>query len=367
VAAVRPVRAPGPIGLVLPTILQGSFPSSDGLSPRGSTDSTTKGTIGRLPEGPDDPEAGLRRLPQLCRDAEALGTGTLWACDHLFWHRPVLECLTALTVAATTTTEPMLGSCVLQLPLRRPAVVAKQAASIQTLSSGRLLLGVGVGSHPGEYEEAGADYHHRGRELDRGIAELRRCWAGAAADAGGAPGPSHTGTAGDRTALDRHYRQLPEHAPVPVWVGGSSEAALRRAAAVADGWIPLFVGPADYAAALDRLRKETDRAGREPGSVVPAIVLFVSVDEDAGAARARGTAWMSSLYRIPAHAFDRHIVAGTTDAVAAAIDSYREAGAAHVALYVTDDHPLDQFTTVMTALGGPAGIDPLTRGPRGQT
>lgn len=310
---------------------------------------------------------GLRRLPELCRDAEALGVGTLWACDHLFWHRPVLECLTALTVAAATTTEPMLGSCVLQLPLRRPAVVAKQAASIQTLSSGRLLLGVGVGSHPGEYDEAGADYRHRGRELDRGIAELRRCWATGAVGAPGAADPDRAGTAGDSGALDRRYRQLPEPAPVPVWVGGSSEAALRRAAAVADGWIPLFLGPADYAAALDRLDKETDRAGRAPGSVVPSIVLFVSVDEDAEVARARGTAWMSSLYRIPAHAFDRHIIAGTPSAVAAAIDGYRQAGAAHVALYVTDDDPLHQFTTVMTALGGPAGIDPLTRGPRGQT
>ncbi|MDA8147420.1 MAG: LLM class flavin-dependent oxidoreductase [Actinomycetota bacterium] len=352
---------------MLPTILQGCLSSSNGTSPPGSTTSSTNGAISRSPEGPDDLEAGLRQLPRLCRDAEALGTGTLWACDHLFWHRPVLECLTALTVAAANTTEPMLGSCVLQLPLRQPAVVAKQAASIQTLSSGRLLLGVGVGSHPGEYDEAGADYRHRGRELDRGIAELRRCWAAGAATSAGLPGPGHTETAGDGTLPDRRYRQLPQPEPVPVWVGGSSEAALRRAAAVADGWIPLFLGPADYAAALDRLEKETERVGRAPGSVVPSIVLFVSVDEDAEVARARGTAWMSSLYRIPAHAFRRHIVAGTPASVAAAIDSYRQAGAAHVALYVTDDDPLHQFTTVMTALGGPAGIDLLTRGPRGQT
>lgn len=353
-AAVRPVRVPGAIGLVLPTILQGYSPSSDGVSPGGRTSGATQGVIDRLPQGSGDPETGFRRLPDLCREAEALGVGTLWACDHLFWHRPVLECLTALTMAATITSEAMLGSCVLQLPLRQPAAVAKQAASIQTLSSGRLLLGVGVGSHPGEYDEAGADYHHRGKALDRGITELRRCWAAE---------PSEPG---DATALPRRYRQLPEPAPIPLWVGGSSEAALRRAAAVADGWIPLFVGPADYAAALDRLAKETERAGRAPGSVVPSIVLFVSVHDDADTARARGTAWMSSLYRIPAHAFDRHIVAGTPDAVVAAIGAYQEAGAEHVALYVTDDDPLDQFTTVMTALGGPAGIDPLTRGPRGQ-
>lgn len=340
--------------MVLPTILQQCSPSSEAILAGSSIGGTTGRSVRGIAASADDPWVGWRRLPELCRQAEELGVGALWACDHLFWHRPVLECLTALTVAATATSEAMLGSCVLQLPLRQPAVVAKQAASIQTLSLGRLLLGVGVGSHPGEYGEAGADYHHRGRTLDRGITELRRCWSNEPCAPGDAETPNH------------RYRQLPGPSPVPLWVGGSSEAALRRAAAVADGWIPLFVGPEDYAAALDRLAKETERAGREPGAVLPSIVLFVSVHDDADVARARGTAWMSSLYQIPARAFERHIVAGTPDAVVAAIDTYRQAGAEHVALYMTDDEPMDQFTTVMTALGRPAAINPLTRGPRGQ-
>ncbi len=85
--------------------------------------------------------------------------------------------MVALTVAADATERALIGSCVLQLPLRHPAAVAKQASSLQLLSEGRMVLGVGVGRHEGEYEQAGVDFHTRGRCLDAGIAELRRAWA----------------------------------------------------------------------------------------------------------------------------------------------------------------------------------------------
>jgi alkanesulfonate monooxygenase SsuD/methylene tetrahydromethanopterin reductase-like flavin-dependent oxidoreductase (luciferase family) len=212
-------------------------------------------------------------------------------------------------------------------------VVAKQAATLQTLSGGRVVLGVGVGSHPGEYAEADIDYHRRGSLLDAGIAELRRSWD-SASDADGATG----------------YRQLPAPPPVPVWVGGSSEAALRRAAKLGDGWMPLFVAPQAYGEAIERLAKEIDRAGRGPGEVTPSIALFVSIDDDPVAARVAGTRWMSSLYGIPAKAFERHLVAGTAAEVAGVIAGYRAAGAAHVALYVTADQPIEQFERLVSAL-----------------
>jgi alkanesulfonate monooxygenase SsuD/methylene tetrahydromethanopterin reductase-like flavin-dependent oxidoreductase (luciferase family) len=279
-------------------------------------------------------------LADTCRDAEERGADALWACDHLFWHGPSLEPLTALTVAATATTQAVLGTCVVQLPLRRASAVAKQAASLQTLTGGRFVLGVGVGSHAGEYQQAGVDYHERGRILDEGIAELRRCWA-----TGDGP------PVGDVAAGGPHrYRQLPAPAAVPVWVGGSSEAALRRAALRADGWMPLFLNPLEYRHALERLAKETDRAGRPADAVTPSIVLFVSVDDDPAQARRRGTGWMSSLYGIPAKAFDRHLVSGTADEVAAVMDEFRTQGARHVAVYVTDDQPIEQFERVVAAL-----------------
>jgi alkanesulfonate monooxygenase SsuD/methylene tetrahydromethanopterin reductase-like flavin-dependent oxidoreductase (luciferase family) len=313
----QPAATPlGPIGLILPTFVQ-------------ETES---------PWLADSDPAG--ELAELCRAAEGLGADALWACDHLFWHGPALECMLALTVAATATRHTTLGTCVVQLPLRQAAAVAKQAATLQTLSKGRLILGAGVGSHPGEYDQAGVDYHARGKLLDAGIAELRRSWSSGA-------GVSRGDTSA--TGAER-YRQLPEPAPVPVWVGGSSEAALRRAATLADGWMPLFLNPTEYRDAVERLGKEVDRAGRATEAVTPSIVLFVSVDDDPGIGRRRGTGWMSSLYGIPAKAFDRHLINGTAGEVAEVVASYRQAGAEHVAVYVTADEPLEQFERIVSAI-----------------
>jgi len=337
-----PATPLGPIGLVLPTFVQDTVPrwaAPPARSPR------TAPAVG----SGDGPATPLAELTSVCRRAEELGADALWACDHLFWHGPSLESMASLAVAATATTTATLGTCVVQLPLRQAPAVAKQAATLQILSGGRFILGVGVGSHAGEYEQSGREYRTRGRQLDAGIVELRRSWA-----------TGREVTAGDTTAgataADR-YLQLPEPYPVPVWVGGSSEAALVRAATLADGWMPLFLDPAEYRQALERLGKEIDRAGRPPDAVTRAIVLFVSIDDDPVVGSARGTAWMSSLYGIPAKAFERHIVSGTAAEVAAVVGSYRRAGASHVAVYVTQDHPLEQFERLIAALasvGAPA-------------
>ena len=336
----RSASGPGPIGLILPTFVQDTVPAWAGPSEPAAEPS---------PATAPSPAAGLAAV---ARAAELAGADALWACDHLFWHGPSLECMVALTVAATATDQVRLGSCVMQLPLRQAPAVAKQAASLQTLSGGRLILGVGVGSHRGEYEQSGVDYHTRGRLLDAGIVELRRSWA---SGQGVARGDTEDGGSG-------RYRQLPAPPPVPVWAGGSSEAALRRAATLADGWMPLFLSPTEYGGAVERLAKEVDRAGRPVGSVVPSMVLFISIDDDPGAARQRGTGWMSSLYGIPARAFDRHLIHGTAAEVADVVASFRAVGAEHVVVYVTADDPLHQFERLVAALPA-AGVP--TRGHEG--
>jgi alkanesulfonate monooxygenase SsuD/methylene tetrahydromethanopterin reductase-like flavin-dependent oxidoreductase (luciferase family) len=316
----------------LPTFVQNSYPAW------AKTDSDARPDL--------DP---LAELSDLCRQAEEAGADALWACDHLFWHGPCLECLLVLTVAATVTQRAALGSCVIQLPLRRAVAVAKQAATLQTLSRGRLILGVGAGIHPGEYEQVGSDYHRRGRDLDIAIAELHRAWASG-------EGVSSGDTSS--TVTTERYRQLPEPPSVPIWVGGSSEAALRRAAHLADGWMPLFLSVAEYGDAVERLAKEADAAGRPAGAVTPAMVLFVSLDTDRSRGVAKGTKWMGSLYGLPPKAFERHLVAGTPDEVATRVAEYRAVGAEHVAVYITDDEPIDQFEHLMAAV--PAEV--TTRG-----
>jgi alkanesulfonate monooxygenase SsuD/methylene tetrahydromethanopterin reductase-like flavin-dependent oxidoreductase (luciferase family) len=269
---------------------------------------------------------------ELCRRAEATGADSLWAVDHLFWPHPMGESLTTLAVAAVATSRPTLGTCVLQLPLRRPAAVAKQATALQLLSGGRFVLGLGVGIHEGEYERAGVDFHRRGRLLDDGVAGLQAAWGGPRG-----PGPE--------------YVQEPTSPPVPLWFGGSSAAARRRAAAVGDGWVPLFLAPDQYAAGLEALRRETAEAGREPGAVQAAVVVFACVGDD-DQAPARGADWLSRLYRLPPKAFRRHLVAGSPDSCAAALQRYADAGARHIVVMVAGSPAVEHFALLRAAFAG---------------
>jgi alkanesulfonate monooxygenase SsuD/methylene tetrahydromethanopterin reductase-like flavin-dependent oxidoreductase (luciferase family) len=339
---VRPATPLGPVGLILPTFPQTIQPSWSAISSSSRTTGSTAGSGTQDLGTTGDP---LAELAETCRAAEALGVDALWATDHLFWHGPALECMTALTVAATATRRAMLGTCVVQLPLRQAPAVAKQAASLQSLTQGRMVLGVGVGSHAGEYEVSGIDYATRGRQLDEGIAQVRRAWASGSDIADGdIAGGDIAGGSSDR------YRQLPAPPAIPIWVGGSSEVALRRAASSADGWIPMLLAPEEYRSALARLAKEIDRADRPDDAVTRSVVLFASIGDDTDEGLRRGTEWMSSLYGIPAKAFRRHLVVGSAEAVARVVTDYRAAGAEHVVLYITDDQPLPQVDRLMAAL-----------------
>ena len=301
---------PGPsLGFILPATTQGELPFDDG-----STLSTT-GTASELAE--------------LCRRAEASGADSLWAVDHLYWPHPIGEALTTLAVASVATSRPTLGTCILQLPLRQPSVVAKQATALQLLSGGRFVLGLGVGSHDSEYERAGVDFHQRGRLMDEGVARIREAWSGP----------------GDGTS---DYVQEPASAPVPLWLGGSSAVARRRAAAVGDGWVPLFLAPDEYAPALAALRRETAEAGRDPRAVEPGVVVFACVGDD-DEAPDLGAAWLSQLYRLPGKAFHRHLVAGSPETCAAALRRYADAGARHIIVMVAGSPAVEHFGLLRSA------------------
>ena|ERR1019366_2566991 len=319
------------LGLILPPTLQEELPDEWGNT-SGSTPCTA------------------RNLTELCRRAEATGADSLWAVDHLYWPHPINECLTTLAIAAAATRQPTLGSCILQLPLRHPAAVAKQATALQHLSGGRFILGVGVGSHPEEYARAGVDYHRRGLLMDAGIATLHEAWA-----------PVHDTEVDDVPGTPPiRYRQDPPSPRVPLWIGGSSPAARRRAAAVGDGWAPLFLTPDAYGPAVRCLRQETEQAGRDPDAVEPAVVIFARVGPQ-DEAQARGAAWLSDMYSVPPKAFERHLVAGEPEACAAALGRYVEAGARHIIVMVAAPGAVQHFGLLSSAFVAqtddmPAGV-----------
>ncbi len=173
---------------------------------------------------------------------------------------PILEAFTTLSYLAACTSRIGLGTEVLVLPQRDPVLTAKQAATLDTLSGGRLRLGLGVGWQESEYEAMGQDFRNRGRRMDEAIRVLRSCWSQDPID-------FH----GEFYRLDAMAMEPkpPRGGALPIWIGGHSEAALRRAGRFGDGWMgvasqDLFENGGKAIAAVRRYAEE---AGRDPAAL----------------------------------------------------------------------------------------------------
>lgn len=172
---------------------------------------------------------------------------------------PILEALMALSHIAAVTTRVTLGTEVLVLPQRQPALVAKQVSTLDTLSGGRVRLGVGVGWQESEYEALGESFKDRGARMDEAIGLLRAYWGDAAVDAGGPHYP---------TVAMAMEPKPPQGARLPIWVGGNTDVALRRVGRLGDGWLASRVSDADDARrAIKLIHAHAEEAGRDPSAI----------------------------------------------------------------------------------------------------
>ncbi len=172
---------------------------------------------------------------------------------------PILEPLMTLAHVAAVTSRVTLGTEVLVLPQREPTLVAKQVSTLDTLSGGRVRLGVGVGWQESEYDALGADFGTRGARMDEAISLLRAYWADARVDFDG----KHY----HATAMAMEPKP-PQGRALPIWIGGNSEPAYRRVGRLGDGWLASRVGDADDARrALDTIRRYAEQAGRDPSAI----------------------------------------------------------------------------------------------------
>lgn len=228
-------------------------------------------------------------LVDLARAAEDLGYSTAWLPDHVLppgEYGPtfggVHEPLVSIAHLAAHTDRLRFGTSVLVAPLRDPFVLAKQSATVQQLSGGRLVLGLGVGWSREEFDAVGADFARRGAVTDDVIALLRHLFSGGAAP-----------YEGRRFSYDQGvFAPVPEQ-PIPIMVGGNSDVALRRAARSADIWQGLPDSPDAYAERVHRLREFATGRDVTPavrvawdGSIpVGDVVAEVGGYRDAGASR----------------------------------------------------------------------------------
>jgi probable F420-dependent oxidoreductase len=157
-------------------------------------------------------------------------------------------------LAALTRLE--LVPAVIILPQRQAVLVAKQAAEVDVLTGGKLRLGVGVGWNPVEYEALGMDFHRRGRIMEEQIEVMRLLWS---REVVSFRGQYHT-------ISEAGLNPLPVRRSIPVWLGGSVETLLRRAARIGDGWFPQGKPDSQMRETLERLRSYLREAGRDPGA-----------------------------------------------------------------------------------------------------
>ncbi len=267
--------------------------------------------------------------------AEELGYDALWSGDHVVFHIPRLEIFTLLAAVAARTERIHIGPGVLLLCLRNPVHVAQSIVSLDHISNGRVIFGVGVGGeHAKEFQASGVSVRERGARTDEGLAVLKRLWTEDEID--------HEGQFWKlaRIAVRPRPRQSPHP---PIWVGGRAAAALRRTVQYGDAWFPGWVTPEKLREANADLDARCAAAGRDPATIERALYLFVSVDEDEARAKAQAESFLSRNYDMPYAPFAKYVVAGRPDACAREVRRYVEAGARHLTFRFATTEPMRQL------------------------
>jgi probable F420-dependent oxidoreductase len=269
--------------------------------------------------------------------AESLGFDSVWGNDHMTTQRYVqrafasppnfYEPLVTCTWVAARTRRLRVGTCILVLPMRHVVVAAKQVATLDQLSAGRVILGVGAGAYREEYEALFPDARrvHRGAIVEEGIQALRQLF-----------------TERRATFRGRYVRfeevecfPKPRQPALPIYAGGNHAEVRRRAGALGDGWLPAVLSPEELRRGVDDVRRAAETAGRDPATIDIAPQFAVSIGRTREAAQARFRS--SQLYqhleslrgatlREQTGGYEDRNLIGSAEAIAERIRQYVRAG-----------------------------------------
>ena len=268
---------------------------------------------------------GVRTLAQR---AEALGFDSLWVGDHIAFHVPIPDSLAMLAFAAGVTERVQLGTAVYLLPLRHPTLIAKTSATVDLISGGRLVLGVGVGGEfPPEFEAVGVPVAERGSRSDEAIGVVRRLWSE------------------DRVAHQgKHFQfgavtMAPKPARIPpIWVGGRAPAAMRRAGRLGDGYISHMTDADRYRENLALIANAAREAGRSDVAFTPACFLFTFLEDRFEDAEKKAAALLGTIYRRDfSEAAKRYCLLGRPEDCLEQLGAFARAGARHFILVPLSD------------------------------
>jgi probable F420-dependent oxidoreductase len=259
---------------------------------------------------------------------EALPIDSIWQGGHVLPRQPTGEAITRLALLTAWTERVRVGTAVLVLPLYHPVVVAKQLADLDAWSGGRVSVGVGVGGEfAEEFASIGVPIAQRGARTDEAMALLRLLWSGEPV--------THHGRFFDVDDVRLVPVAPPGDRPrsgrptgPPLLVSGRTEAAMRRAAHLGDGWMPYLYSASAYARSVHAIENEARAADRDLAGFEWMLYLYCSVRRDGDRARQNVADFLGGAYGDkPGGMLERIAPAGTPDEVAARIQEYVDAGA----------------------------------------
>ncbi len=261
---------------------------------------------------------GLPDSDLLCRSAElaeAVGLDSLWLSDHIVTRNPTLDITCLFAMVAARTKKLKMGPSVLTLPARHPVQVAKTYATLDYISNVRMIMAVGSGSDVRDLEACGIPTQERGKRLDEGIQILRRLWT--------EDNVTHHGQF-------YHFENVsinpkPKKGSLDIWIGGKSDAILKRVVRLGDGWFPALTSPTEFKRDMDKLMAFGEEAGRKVNPREAGVLLLTHVERNKEAAWEKVAPFLRGLNMPPEEVAARCIV-GPPEECVERLNRFVEAG-----------------------------------------
>jgi probable F420-dependent oxidoreductase len=282
---------------------------------------------------------GIEAVHAVATRAEALGFRDLWVTENTLDHVQSFDPLVALTYAAAVTSRIRVGASVLVLPVHDPRIVAHQWATLDYVSNGRAIMGVGIGQkrHLHEFQIPEAGRIARFREQ---IELIRALW--------GQDKVSHQGRFYHVEGARLGVRPLQK--PLPIWIGAGHPDAIRRSAAIADGWMGAGGSSTeDFRRSVPLLRQALEQEGRDPVGFPVSKRIFIHVDDKPDVARSELHRWYTEVYHNPTGA-DTSGVHGTAEQVREQLQAIIAMGANHLLLNPVARH-VEQLEALAEVVG----------------
>ena len=265
----------------------------------------------------------LSKIIDLAVRAEELGFDSVWVGDSVL-ARPRLEAMTTLAAVASRTQRVKLGTAVLLPALRHPVVLANEAANVDILSHGRLILGVGIAtknrSIEREFTACGIDFAHRLGIFEEGVTLMRRLWTE----------PSVTFNGRHFQLQDISLGLRPSQTSgIPIWIAGAVDNAQRRVLRLGDGWFPNPRSPEVFTTQWERLQGFAREMGKDAETLPRCVYTTLNVNNDVAQAQREMQAFAEGYYGAPYEILSRQqgLCAGTAESCAAWLNAFVAAGA----------------------------------------